>query len=506
MKNWELRKILTNGGIFCLIVLISIVLVRCGGSSSAGTGMGSANVTMSDPPSCATYAHVWVTVVGVSASTSGTANSGWEPLVSNLSDSNAVQLDLMTLPNNSTSPSIQCLLAKLGSTSSLPVGNYQQIRLQLAANNATGITLANNQTNNCSTGWNCVELLNQTVTSPILLSSQAQTGLKIPPGQIVGGPISVTAGQSVDIDIDFNACQSIVDAGGQYRLDPTLVAFQTQKDLSGISGQVVQGSISGNSVTIPTTPTGVNGANVALELDPNNNPTDGTSGPAVDLITNWLKQADATGHFDFCPLPSGDMFDIVANAGASATTSGNYNASILTGVPATGISSAGAPEGTEVTIPLIAETGGTGAPGELTGSVSATTGNSNTSVNVNVSALQSATSTLEFADPLLTGSTSFPLSLSCSNGTCTPANFDLYVPSSNPVVGTYTTSSTTWAAPSSTTSGTYRVEATCTNGTNSANISTAFSSSSQTLSVTSGGSAAGVSPNPLALSNCAGSN
>ena len=66
------------------------------------------------------------------------------------------------------------------------------------------------------------------------LSSQDNTGLKIPPGQMVGGPIQVMAGQSVDLNIDFNACASIVQEGnGKMRLKPTLTAGQVSRIIRG---------------------------------------------------------------------------------------------------------------------------------------------------------------------------------------------------------------------------------------------------------------------------------
>lgn len=74
----------------------------------------------------------------------------------------------------------------------------------------------------------------------IRLSSEAQTGLKIPPGQIMGGAIQVAAGQSVDLNIDFNACFSIVHKGnGAFRLKPALTAGVVSANNSGIGGQVV---------------------------------------------------------------------------------------------------------------------------------------------------------------------------------------------------------------------------------------------------------------------------
>ena len=60
---------------------------------------------------------------------------------------------------------------------------------------------------------------------PLLLSSEAQTGIKIPSGQIAVGAFTIAAGQTKDLDIDFLTCVSIVQEGnGQYRLKPVLHA------------------------------------------------------------------------------------------------------------------------------------------------------------------------------------------------------------------------------------------------------------------------------------------
>ncbi len=446
-----LYKRLARLGILGLLVAFGLSLASCGSGSNSSSGMGSALVTMSDPPSNGTFGDVWVTVDDVSASISGTSDSGWVSLVSNLSDTSgaikAVQLDLMHLPANG-----QCLLAQLGSTSSLPAGDYQQIRLKLVANNATGVTLLSpsneSTTNQCASvnAWNCV-LPNGGSLTALNLDSQAETGEKIPPGQIMGGPIHVAAGTSVDINIDFTGDGSIVEEGtGEYRLHPVLLAYQVSQNLTGISGQVVAGTVSGATVTNGA---GISGANVALEMI-GGNPTDGSS--SVDRIGNYLRAADSNGNFDFCPLPTGP-FDVVADAGAGGATSGVYNATIVTGVP----------NGTQLTVPILPETGGPATIVNNAGSTLATNSTGATSINANLYALQTATSTLEFAVPLLSGSAPSiaMISVPCTAGNCT-ANYSLVVPTSNPLVGAYAVSGITWTLPSTTATPAYKVEATCT--------------------------------------------
>jgi hypothetical protein len=298
----------------------------------------------------------------------------------------------------------------------------------------------------------------------------------------MGGPIHVGSGQSVDINIDFNAGRSIVMQGnGQYRLDPVLVAYQTSQNLTGISGQVVQGNIVTNALQMTTT--AVPGANVALEMA--SGTTDGSS--SVDLIGNYLHAADANGNFDFCPLPAGP-FDVVVSAGAAATTTGNYNATIVTGVP----------NGSQISVPLLPETGG---PATLAGLVTATSSSSTaTSVTANVYALQAATSSLEFAVPLFSGSNPAisQVSVPCTAGNCTTTApvFSLVIPASNPLVGAYSSGSVNWTIPTGTTVN-YKVEATCTTGSG-----TTGSFSTPASTVTAATTTTLPSGQPPSLSNC----
>src|SRR5260370_28903406 len=131
-----------------------------------------------------------------------------------------MQIDLFSKPDTT------CVLAQLGSAS-LPVGNLQQIRFLLLSNTPAGGAAVRSPNACAGNGFNCVVVDNGGTSTihELVLSSQDETGLKIPPGQIMGGPIEVAAGQSVDLNIDFNACASIVQEGnGTFRLKPTLTA------------------------------------------------------------------------------------------------------------------------------------------------------------------------------------------------------------------------------------------------------------------------------------------
>lgn len=413
------------------------VAISCGGSTSplVSNAMGTVNVSISDPPSCkapaGAFTHVYVTVRSVQAHTSSTADDstpGWQELAPQLATA-PQQIDLFAPAQTN------CILAQLGSAQ-LPVGNYQQIRLLLVSNSPSGSDAVPSQNACAGHGFNCVVLADGSIHQ-LDLSSQANTGLKIPPGQVLGGPISVQAGQSVDLNIDFNACASIVQEGnGQYRLKPTLTASQVGTNNSGISGQVV------DSVTKAP----IKGSVFVAVEQPDST---GTDRIVMETAT------DASGNFRFCPLPTGP-FDVVAVAVGPANLP--YNATTVVNVP----------NGTSLgTIPLIAETGAT-APATLQGFVTATNAGAAAQIDVSLAALQSVTvsgATRAMTIPLQTiaatsttpevDSTS-PISVTAAT-TCptgSPANsncaqYTLVVPASNPNVGVFASGSVSYTAPAS---------------------------------------------------------
>jgi len=376
--------------------------------------------------------HVWITVRSVQAHLSGTASDntpGWQELAPQLAAS-PMQIDLFSKPNTS------CILAQLGSTS-LPVGSYQQIRLLLLSNTPAAGAVVPSPNACAGHGFNCV-ILDDTTIHEIALSSQDNTGLKIPPGQIMGGPIQVAAGQSVDLNIDFNACASIVQEGnGTFRLKPTLTAGVVSPNTSGIGGQVIDSvtkkPISGNVI-------------VAIEQ------------PDSTGIDRILMQtaADAQGNFRFCPLPTG-TFDIIVVALSAANLP--YNATAVVNVP----------NGTNLNvIPLVAESGATG-PAILQGFVTAKTPTAGATADVSLAALQSISlsggGTRQLNIPLQntqatpttpavmsTGLISVADNTNCPLGSPTGANcaqYTLVVPASNPSVGVFASGGFTFSTPAS---------------------------------------------------------
>ncbi len=423
-------------GIF-LLLAATVSLISCGGTITGGVQsnppMGSASLSISDPPSCkfptGSYKNVWITIRGVQAHISSTAtdtSAGWQDLAPSLA-TQPMQLDLL-----SSAVAGGCTLAQLGINTALPAGDYQQIRLLLLDNNpAAGAAVPN--PNACGNqGFNCAILSNNSVHE-LLLSSQSNTGLKIPPGQILGGPIHVASGGHVDINIDFNACASIVVLpAGQFRLRPALTAGQVGTQSSGISGQVV------SSVTLQ--PLAGGAVQVALEQP------DSTG---VDRIV-MQAAADSSGNFNFCPVPPG-MYDVVVVGTDGAGVA--FGATAALNVPAG--SSLGK-------IPMLATSGSATGPGTISGTVTAVTAATGTppvtsgaSVDLAFAALQSVSVSgggmRQLTIPLQSMST--PTAATASGGTCPAATdcatYMLIVPAQNPSVGTFASGGTIFTMPAS---------------------------------------------------------
>jgi hypothetical protein len=274
-------------------------------------------------------------------------------------------------------------------------------------------------------------MLDDATIHELQLSSQANTGLKIPPGQIVGGPLQVTAGQSVDLNIDFNACASIVHEGnGKFRPKPALTAGQISANNTGISGQVL-----GSMTKAPI----VGSVQVAIEQqDPS----------GVDRIA-MQAVVDGNGNFNFC------SFDIVVVGIGHKNVP--YHATMVLNVP----------NGTNLgPIPLIAEVAAT-APTVLQGFLTATNGATAVSIDASISALQTvasgASTILPITIPLQTiPATQFApevdstalVSVSsdtpCSQGAPANANcasYTLVIPASNPSVGIFSPGGFSYSVP-----------------------------------------------------------
>jgi hypothetical protein len=445
-----------------------LVSAACGGSGSTTTSPATTTVTMSDPATCAgpngPFSHVYVSVSDVQASTSGGAGASFVDLTPSLAKS-PMQIDLLGQANN------QCLLATLGSTTQLQPGNYQQIRLILVPDSSAA-TVSGNQCG--STAANCV-VLNSGAVVPLQLSSQAQTGIKIPSGQIAGGQFVVAAGQTKDLNLDFNTCASIVTQGnGGYRLDPVLHAGEISTTSTSINGTVVD-KATGQPLT---------GGNVMVALEQKDS-------AGVDRVV-MTTDADTSGHFVFCPVPAG-TYDVVA-VGVNGSGVG-YAATVTTGVTV----------GTAMgNVPLVAESGGQGtAPATITGSVTTTSGTAAIAEDVTLSALQTAsvgTGSLTFTMPLVQQLSATLALTTASGGTC-PANADcaaysLSVPGAAANAGVFAASGTNYVQASG--SAAYSVEADAVNCSPSS-ATTADTSANIALTLGPGATAQAAT---LALAGC----
>jgi Domain of unknown function (DUF4382) len=394
----------------------ALYLSSCSSSnSSVSPNTGMVNVVVSDPATCSgpqgTISHVFVTITDVQIHTSATAgpnDPGWVDLTPNLKQS-PMQVDMMGQANN------QCFLATLGSTTQIQPGTYQQIRIFLAANNATV------EGNKCGSTANCVmSNSNPTSPQPLLLSSESQTGIKIPSGQIAGGQFTVAAGQTKDLDIDFNGCESIVAEGnGQFRLKPVLHAGEVGLTSTSINGKIVDSATSQP----------ISGGTTIVALEQKD-----SSG--VDRVI-MQTLADSTGAFVFCPVPAG-TYDVVATAINGSQVA--YGATVITGVQ---------PGSSLGTVPLTAQAGVNQAAGSITGLITTSTGSAATTADISISALQSITvnsSQILITVPLpaISGTS---VNVSTAAGATCPANTDcvtykLTVPAANPSVGAFSTSGT----------------------------------------------------------------
>lgn len=417
-----------------LVLVASLAFLSgCGADTeiSSNPPVGAISVTVSDPPKCrfpaGDYKNVYVSIRSVQAHVSSTADEnsgGWQELAPGLAQA-PIQVDLLALPSNG------CTLATLGANPSLPVGDYQQIRLLLVSNTpgANDPKPASNACGN-NNGFNCVVLSDDSIHQ-LDLSSQANTGLKIPPGQVVGGPIRVTDGSNIDLNIDFNTCAAIVPMpNNRFRLRPTLTAGQVSTTASSaLSGQVV------DSVTMLP----IVGGQTLVAIEQ----ADSTG---VDRIV-MEAATDANGNFSICPVPAG-QFDVVALAVDG--TNKAFGPTMVLNV------STGANLGK---IPLIAEANMVPlGPGTIGGTATTASGTPPTttpfSADVAMAALQTITipggaTTRDVTIPLLGASTmviATTTGMTCPAGTnC--ADYTLIVPANNPSVGAFAAGGTMFSVP-----------------------------------------------------------
>jgi hypothetical protein len=420
-------------GLCVTIFVVILTLAACGGGGGSTTSHTAfVNVSISDPPTCSApsgpYSHVFVTVTDVklhSSANAGSNDSGWVDLTPDLKNS-PKQVDLLS------QASTECFLAMLGSKTEIHAGSYQQIRIFLAADNTT---ISGNE---CSSApgnpANCLVLAADNSVHALKLASEAQSGLKIPPGQIAGGKFTISAGETKDLDIDFNACLSIVPGGGQFTLKPVLRGGEVGLS-SAINGTVIDNS-TGNPILGGTTV-------VALEQ--------ADSGGVDRVVMSTL--ADANGNFVLCPVPAG-TYDLVVSAVDGAGVF--YAATVTTGVQAS------TAVGNIALNPEPSANGASTAPASLTGVVQTSGSSGGVSEIVTLSALQTVGitgSNLLITIPLVqqsvaTSNITTVSGVSCQGGfDC--VDFTLAIPGVNAFVGAFAGSSTVYVQ---STGGSYTID------------------------------------------------
>lgn len=270
----NLRRSMAAGVAAC-----TLLLAACGGGGGSGGGIGGSGAplgkgtlraSMTDAPSCG-YDAVHVTIDRLRVHQGGNAaesDSGWVdiPLTG------PRRVDLLTLTNG--------VLFPLGEVP-LAAGNYQQMRLVLAANTQAN-PLANSVT---PTGGAEV---------PMDTPSAQQSGLKL------NMNVDVPADQVVDVVLDFDACKSVVRRGnsGRYNLKPVVSVVPV---VNG-GGQRVEGwvdlSLAGGSTIVSLQSQGL---------------------PVKTGIP------DSQGRFVLFPVPTGS-YDLLVSAPGRVSA-------VLTGVP-----------------------------------------------------------------------------------------------------------------------------------------------------------------------------
>ena len=220
-----------------------------GGDSGGGfSGPGTLRVALTDAPACG-FDQVVVTVERVRVHQSMGANdndSGW----TDIAVSPARKVDLLSLQNG--------LLVDLGQTT-LPAGQYTQLRLMLSSNGA-------------GTPANYVVPTKGSMT-PMATPSAQQSGLKLIHG------FTIEAGKTTGLVLDFDACKSIVRRGnGSFGLKPVIRVMPMT--LTAIAGYVQTGltevtvSAQKNGVVMKATQPNASGQFVLAPLDPAKGPYD----------------------------------------------------------------------------------------------------------------------------------------------------------------------------------------------------------------------------------------
>ncbi|HVA81160.1 MAG TPA: DUF4382 domain-containing protein [Candidatus Binataceae bacterium] len=372
-----------GAGRFAVLALSILALAAGLGSSTTALAAGSSNVSVHlsnssrGAASCKVsgITHIYVAISDVKAHRSGKGNHGF----TSLTNGSPQQFDLLFASSESSEAigSSDCPIVDLGGTGLAP-GKYQQIRLMTVANGAMNgaSTIIPSSDNACVTAGKLADTVYDCVADstgtyyPLTIPSGSQTGIKIPSSQISRGGFSITAGQGADLDVDIDACQSLIvhgphgkshgkhgKPGGStsYAFKPVLHTGEVSLQPI-IAGAVEVGATSGPDSPVTLGTTAVPGAEVFLEMEPSApNVFDGTPGPSAKTTSVNTIVAEATtdsdGGFSFCPVPVG-TYDIVVDSQSVPSSANPSDATITTGVV---VGQASGPN--NLAIPLLAASG-----------------------------------------------------------------------------------------------------------------------------------------------------
>jgi hypothetical protein len=380
---------------------------------------------------------MYVTVMSVWAHTpAGPGIAGWHVIAQ---PSTPIQIDLLDSGPEADEPitASDCLMASVGLADGLPPATYTGVRVVLAENGSNPAPASNACEPALPGIYSCVELNDGTTFFPLKLPPSAG-GFKIPTKKITKGRFTIADGKGVDLDIDIDACQSVVakqtKKGKIYRLKPTATAGEVTLN-SIISGDVVTGTNDGGAISGSGDP--VPNASVWLE-DPNNTTafglgTPGPTGTSVALNEVLARTTtNSNGHFSICPAPAGTNLELVASAPTMPNGPNPSDVTITTGIT---VDSTGGPSNLEIPLiePASAPTGATqfttqtGTPSPISETL-----NLGMSQSDGTNQAPFAFANLGDVSPLTTG----PSGGGCfcpANTDCSCANLD--VPPDQPVIG-----------------------------------------------------------------------
>ena len=187
------------------VCLLVAGLAACNGGDAGSAQSGTLRLALTDAPACG-YDAVNVTIQKIRVHQSSSASDtdgGWSEIVMNP----ARRVDLLKLTNG--------VLEELGQTPLAP-GKYTQLRLVLAANDNA-----------------------QPLANSVKPTGSAEVALKTPSGQQSGVKtnidLDIALNKMADFVLDFDACKSVVSAGGSgYRLKPVVTVIP--RYVSGVTG------------------------------------------------------------------------------------------------------------------------------------------------------------------------------------------------------------------------------------------------------------------------------